>query len=80
MAKNCKYIRVISTVRGSYRNFGKSHNLRNMDETSLFIERLTDMNLKKVKQIRIIPTEIKFSKPSDMAEELDNPDDPEYRW
>ena len=66
-----EYVRVIATVSGSYRNCGRGFNFRNMDETADFFDNVRDADLKNVKQIRVKPVSVTFSKPKDVAAELD---------
>lgn len=71
MSKDYSYIRIITSVIGSYRTQGIGHNFHNMEETSTFIEKLVDADLSGVKQIRIIPREVVFTKPIDAAKGID---------
>ena len=79
MGKKCKYVRVITTVKGSFRNRGLGYNFRNMEETAEFFERLTNKNVSSIKQIRIVPTNVTFTKPEKVANAVTTGED-DYRW
>jgi len=68
---DAKYVKVISTLIGNRRNTGITHNFRNLMETGAFIDRLQTADLSKVKQIRIIPTEVTYTDPYSAASGLD---------
>lgn len=55
------YVRIISTISGSYRNRGVGHNVRNMHDAKDFVTELAENGSGNISQIRIKPMEITFS-------------------
>jgi hypothetical protein len=68
---DCKYVKVITTLRGHYRSRGVTHNFPELDDVTVFVGKLENCDLKSVKQIRIVPTEITFTSPRDAAAAID---------
>ena len=68
----CKYVRVLTTVKGAYRNRGIGHNFHDMSEAADFLDRLRNVNIKKVTRITIKPTEVDYSDPGRAAKDLDD--------
>lgn len=66
------FVKIISTINGeNCRGRGITTNFKNMDETSEFVHGLKNADLANVKQIRIIPTEVRFSDPEGVSAMLD---------
>ncbi len=67
------YVRIIATIKGAGyygRNRGIGYNFKDMSETADFVDDLKSADLSGVKQIRIIPTEVNFATPKDVARGL----------
>jgi len=68
------YVRIIATMEneGFRRRRGVGYNFHDMNETADFFAELRNSNLSGVHQIRILPTEVNFAKPRDVARGLNN--------
>jgi hypothetical protein len=65
------FIKVVSTIEGSYRRTGVRHNFRDMGEVKNFVEKLEHADLSSVHAIRIVPEAVSFTTPDDAANALD---------
>jgi len=68
MSESYNFVKIVTTVKGNYRNRGIRHNVRNMEEASIFVEEISGYDMSAIHAVRIVPEAVKFSKPSKAAQ------------